>query len=115
MSFKSKAETQFEIKFAAAMREQDFELMEKVLNQYGCYLELIVPLHPSYGLPVCLCPEGEKDLEDHEAHAWADDTGVEMWCAFLPVTAGQMIEGENTKEAIMARVTAATEKALKES
>lgn len=41
--YKAKAEQAFETKFNAALKARDFGAVEKVMNQYGCYLELIDP------------------------------------------------------------------------
>lgn len=113
MAFKSKAELQFEDKFTRAFANRDFELVEKVLNQFGCYLDLLEPLPESYGLPKKLCYEHEESDGTHEGHTFEDGDEVLHWCGFPPPsTAGEIAEGFNSYEAIMARVNDATKKAL---
>jgi hypothetical protein len=119
MAFKPKAELMFEEKFEAALKNQDFELVQTVLNQYGCYLELIKPLPESYGLPVSLCADHEVPfmLSDPDfvwQHSWEDDEGTKMWCDFpKPLTAGESIDPAHYSfKSILDRVNADIAKAL---
>lgn len=41
--FKPKAEQMFEQKLADALERRDMRAVERVMHQYGCYLELIDP------------------------------------------------------------------------
>lgn len=39
--FKPKAEQAFETKFHEALQARSFDVLERVMNQYGSYLELV--------------------------------------------------------------------------
>ena len=108
MGFKPKAELQFETKLAAALKNRDIPLVEQVMHQFGCYLQLVEPLPESYGLPVALCVESDCGFD----HVWYDVDNVAHWCGVEPETAADMAAQSNTAEAILARVEAETAKAL---